>query len=154
MGSVFRKIDDFIPSSGTQLIGKANKTTTILGRWNPDMQVIKEKMLPNEFNVGTKFGNRAKNNGGFNFLNIPDNLANTSSNFFNEYNKSWLQQALKRGDEIVLATRPIQKAHFIDPTTGNLIGMFAEELKFLVKQNYKPVNLSTTEWNTIKTWFK
>ncbi len=153
-GSVLRKIDDFIPSSGTQLIANSNKTTTLLGRWSPDMQVIKGKMLPNEFNVGTEFGTVTSNNGAFNFLNIPDNLANAAgSNFFNLYNKPWLQQAIHRGDDIVLATRPTLKANFIDPITGNLLGMYAEELKFLVQQNYKPVNLSANEWSTIKTWF-
>lgn len=153
-GSVLRNIDDFIPSSGTQLIGNSNKTTTLLGRWSPDMQVIKGKMLPNEFNVGTEFGIVTSNNGGFNFLNIPDNLADAAgSNFFNLYNKPWLQQAIQRGDDIVLATRPTLKANFIDPITGNLLGMYAEELKFLVQQNYKPINLSASEWSTIKTWF-
>lgn len=147
-----RSIDDFIPSSGTQLIGNLNKTTTILGRWNPDMQVIKGKMLPNEFNVGTEFGAATNNNGGFNFLNIPDNLANASIDFFNQYNKPWLQQAIQRGDDIILATRPFNKSDFIT-ATGQLKGMYAEELKFLVQQNYKPINLGTTEWNTIKTWF-
>src|SRR5690554_242128 len=70
-GNALRRIDDFIPSSGTQLIGSTNKTTTLLGRWIPDMQVVKGKMLPNEFNVGTEFGTEASNIGGFNFLNIP-----------------------------------------------------------------------------------
>lgn len=31
--------------------------------------------------------------------------------------------------------------------------VYAEELKFLVQQNYKPINLSVNEWNIIKTWF-
>jgi hypothetical protein len=151
-GSVLRKIDDFIPSSGTKLIGNTNKTTTLLGRWIPDMQVIKDKMLPNEFNVGTKFGTNTNNNGGFNFLNIPDELANASADFFNQYNKPWLQQAIQRGDDIVLATRPINKSDFIT-STAQLKGMYAKELEFLVQQDYKPINLSPTEWNTIKTWF-
>lgn len=77
----------------------------------------------------------------------------SSVGFFNQYNKPWLQQAIQRGDDIVLATRPTLKANFIDPTTGNLLGIYAEELKFLVQQNYKPINLSIIEWNTIKTWF-
>lgn len=94
------------------------------------MQVIKGKILPNEFNVGTEFGTVASNNGGFNFLNIPDNIANASSDFFNQYNKPWLQQAIQRGDDIVLATRPVNQSDFIT-ATGQLKGMYAEELKFL-----------------------
>jgi hypothetical protein len=54
--------------------------------------------------------------------------------------------------DIVLATRPVNQSDFIT-ATGQLKGMYAEELKFLVQQNYKPVNLSATEWNIIKTWF-
>lgn len=150
--NAIRKIEDFIPSSGTKLVGNVNKTTTNLGRWEPDMKIIKGKMLPNEFNVGTDFGTAGSNNGGFNFLNISDNLANSSADFFNQYNKPWLLQAIQRGDDIVLATRPINKNDFIS-ATGQLKGMFAEELKFLVKQNHKPINLSSTEWNVIKTWF-
>jgi hypothetical protein len=127
-GSVLRRIDDFIPSSGTQLVGNQNKTTTILGRWVPDMQVIKGKMLPNEFNVGTEFGSVANNNGGVNFLNIEINY--NPATFFEDFNKLWLQKAIQRGDDIVLATRPINKADFIDATTDKLLGNFAEELKF------------------------
>ncbi|MEO6904688.1 MAG: hypothetical protein ABI315_16285, partial [Bacteroidia bacterium] len=150
--ALLRKIDDFIPSSGTQLIGNPNKTTTLLGRWDPDMKVIRNKMLSNEFNVGTEFGNVINNNRGFNFLNIPDKLANASTNFFNQYNKPWLQKAIQRGDDIVLATRPINKSDFIS-ITGELKGMYAEELKFLAQKDYKPINLSTKEWDIIKTWF-
>jgi hypothetical protein len=118
------------------------------------MQILKGKMLADEFNVGTQFGNVSSNNSGFNFLNIPDNLANAAgSNFFDLYNKPWLLKAIQRGDDIILATRPIVKADFFT-ATGQLKGMYAEELKFLAQQNYKPINLSATEWNTIKTWFQ
>ena len=60
--------------------------------------------------------------------------------------------AIQRGDDIVLATRPLEKAQYITPT-GELLGMYSQELKFLVQQNYKPTNLSVAEWNIVKTWF-
>ena len=148
-----RQIDDFIPSSGVQLKGIRNKTTTLLGRWNPDMKIIKNKMLPEEFNVGTSFGNLNENQGGFNFLNIPDEVADASSDFFNEYNKPWLQKAIERNDDILLTTKPIDKSDYFYPN-GELIGSYAYELKFLVQNNYKPLNLNNEEWAIIKTWFQ
>jgi hypothetical protein len=152
-GAIIRKIDDFIPSSGTPLVGNPNKTTTLLGRWLPDMQVIKDKMLQNEFNVGTEFGSLVSNNGGFNFLNITDDLASSAgTEFFNLYNKPWLEKAILRGDDIVLATRPLIKEDYIS-SIGELKGMYAEELRYLIQNEYKPINLSDTEWSMIKTWF-
>jgi len=151
--NIIRTIDDFIPSSGVLLIGNSNKTTTILGRWIPDMQIIKNKLLPNDFNVGTEFGNLSSNIGGFNFLNIPDEIYNTSSDFFNQYNKPWLQQAIERGDDIVLATKHTSVDQVIDPITNELKGCFAEELRFLSQVNYKPINVTAQEWVIIKSWF-
>ena len=152
-GNGVRSINDFIPSSGTQLIGNPNKATTLLGRWNPDMQAIHGKMLPDELNVGTELGSVTTNNGGFNFLAIEDNLANASNDFFNQYNKPWLQSAMQRGDDIILVTNPVNVNDFIDPITGDLLGMYAKELELLVQQNYKPINLSDIEWSMVKSWF-
>ncbi|MGO3183427.1 MAG: hypothetical protein ACTIJ9_11400 [Aequorivita sp.] len=147
-----RTVDDFVPSSGAQLVGNPEKTTTILGRWVGDMENIKPSMLPKEMNVGTAFGEVAENPGGFNFLDVPQKLYDPDT-FFELYNKPWLDAAINRGDDIILATKPIFKGRVIDVKTGNLIGAYAEELQYLVRQNYKPINLSASEWNTIKSWF-
>jgi len=40
-----------------------------------------------------------------------------------------------------LATKPIEKARYIDDL-GNLQGMYAHELKYLVENNYMPINLT------------
>jgi hypothetical protein len=150
---VLRTIENFIPSSGTKLLGKENKTTTLLGRWLPDMSEVKKHLVQKEFNVGTEFGTVTECKGGFNFLNIPDELANASSDFFEQYNKPWLQKAIERGDEIILTTRPININDYIS-ATGELKGMYTKELRYLVLQNYKPSNLTVSEWETIKTWFQ
>lgn len=148
------RITEFVPSSGTSLIGNPHKTTTLLGRWNPDMQAIKPYMSSDEFNVGASYGSVNQNPGKFNFLNVPDEIANASPDFFAEYNNPWLMAAINRGDDIVLTTRPVSKADYIDPVTGGLKGMYAKELKTIVQENYKPVNLSNTEWNMVKSWFQ
>ena len=143
---------DFVPTSGAKLISNPNKTTTILGRWIRDMEYIKPLMKDVDFNVGTNFGIIKNNNGGFNFLNIPEDLANASKDFFNQYNKPWLEAAITRGDDIVLATKPVEKTKYIDDL-GNLQGMYPHELKYLVENNYKPINLTQKEWLEIIKWF-
>jgi hypothetical protein len=46
--------------------------------------------------------------GGYNTLNIPDDLADnlTPQQFWDRYNKPWLEAAIQRGDVIVFATEP------------------------------------------------
>ena len=44
--------------------------------------------------------------GGFNVLNVPDNLYVTPKQFWAEYNKPWLSNAIERGDNFLMATRP------------------------------------------------
>jgi hypothetical protein len=149
---VVRSIN-FIPTSGVKIISNVNKTTTILGRWSSDMKFIKNEMDILDFNVGTSFGKVLENKGGFNFLNIPNELEEASYDFFNQYNKPWLEVAIQRGDDIILATPPLDKFNFIDPTTGKLLGNYALELKYLVQKNYKPLNLDLNDWNKIKSWF-
>ncbi len=150
--NILRSIRSFTPSSGTNLVGTRNRTTTILGRWNPDMSEVKKRMLEAEMNVGSAYGTSPSQNGGFNFLNVPDDVANSSPDFFNEFNKPWLDNAIQRGDVVVLATRPIDSSDYIT-ATGELKGMYARELKYLVEKDYKPANISVAEWTKIKSWF-
>jgi hypothetical protein len=153
VGRKVRKIDDFIPSSGTLLVGNPNKTTTLLGRWVDDMENIKPRMLDDEMNVGAAYGTTSNQKGGFNFLNIPDDVAKNSSDFFNEFNRPWLDKAIERGDDIILTTRPTNSSQILT-ATGELKGMYAHELEYLVRRNYKPINLSDAEWAEISSWFK
>jgi len=57
-------------------------------------------------------------------------------------------------DNIILATRPNEKSQFVDGITNQLKGNYAKELDYLVKKNYKPINISDVEWIAIKNWFK
>ena len=126
------------------------KTTTVLGRYSSDMDnVINQQMN------AVKTENFGAATGGFNVLNVDDAAAKAAgANFFEQYNKPFLDQALKRGDDIVLGTIPALKDQIINPKTGLLNGNFAKELDYLVKNNYAPVNVSPAQWETIKGWFK
>lgn len=146
---------DYISSSGTKLIGNVNKTTTILGRWVDDMKDIKRLLNVEDFNVGTSYGKLSQNNGGFNFLNIADDLyISAGDNFFELYNKPWLKAAIDRGDDIILATKPTQKLELISKTGKLQNGSFPQEIKYLVQRDFKPKNITDIEWTTIKNWFK
>jgi len=91
---------EYKPSSGIKLKTAQGETTTILGSYNKDMQHI----IGEIGNVkSTDFGPRI---GDFNVLNVPDELYVNSKQFWNEYNQPWLQNAIKRNDDILMATKP------------------------------------------------
>ncbi|MEJ7139173.1 hypothetical protein [Amphibiibacter pelophylacis] len=69
-------------------------------------------------------------------------------------NKLFLDEAIKRGDDIALATIPDDKYKIFDLKTGGLNGNFAKELDYLVRNNYKPVNVTSSQWKIIKDWFQ
>jgi hypothetical protein len=93
--------------------------------------------------------------GGFNVLNVPKSTEDAAGNqFFEKVNKPFLDEAVKRGDDIALGTIPSAKKDVIDLKTGALEGNFAKELDYLVRIDYKPVNVSPAQWETIKGWFK
>lgn len=56
-------------SSGTEIVATPGKTTTILGRWDPDMQHV----VP-EVTGGLKSWDFGAKPGGFNVLNVPDGV--------------------------------------------------------------------------------
>lgn len=89
--------------------------------------------------------------GGFNVLNVDDVKAAASPDF-EQYNRPFLDEAVRRGDDIALATSPSKTDIF--RKNGELNGSFAKELRYLVEHNYKPVNVSAEKWNEIKGWFK
>lgn len=115
------------PTSGASLTAEPGKTTTILGRYNPDMkEIVNELGNQKSLDFGPK-------SGGFNVLNVPDNLYNTPDQFWQEYNQPWLDQAIKRGDNIVLATEPT--AGKLTDSTGALTG-FGREYNYLLSKGY------------------
>ncbi|MHB1059898.1 MAG: LysM peptidoglycan-binding domain-containing protein, partial [Rhodanobacter sp.] len=90
----------FQPSSGVVLEAIPGKTTTILGNYSQDMKAIVNELG----NVkSTDFGPRT---GGFNVLNVPDDLYITPKQFWTEYNQPWLSNTVTRGDPILMATQP------------------------------------------------
>ncbi len=88
------------PTSGVLLQAQEGRTTTILGSYNNDTRAIVSELG----NVkSTDLGPRV---GGFNVLNTPDNLYVSPQQFWTEYNQPWLSNAINRGDNILMATRP------------------------------------------------
>lgn len=109
------------------------KTTTVLGTYNSDTGAIIDELG----NVKSlDFGPR---DGGFNLLNTPDELYVSSEQFWNEYNKPWLDNAVQRNDIIKIATEPTyNNLYRINNVTGKeeLTG-FGREFKYLTEEcNY------------------
>ena len=123
---------EYTPSSGIILKANPDKTTTILGSFDKDMKHIINEMG----NVkSTDFGG---NKGGFNVLNVPDDMYKNADQFWNEVNKIWLDEAIARGDDIVLATKPEESVLIrIDYSTGKeaLTG-FGREIENLMQKGY------------------
>lgn len=138
-----------LQTSAGVIAANPNKTTTVLGRWQTDMKSVIEGQthaLKSE-----DFGARP---GGFNVLNVSKATEDAAgSQFFEKVNKPFLDEAVKRGDDIALATVPLQIDDVIS-STGALKGSFARELDYLVKHNYKPSNVTTQQWNNIRDWLK
>jgi len=120
-------------TSGVELISKQGKTTTILGRYGSDTgAIIDELVIPKS----TDFSG---NPGGFNLLNTPDELYGQlgPDGFWNQYNKPFLDAAIERGDEILMAT-PINNGTLYT-TTGNLTG-YGREYYYLLSKGYEYVD--------------
>lgn len=80
------------------IVGTPGRTTTILGTYNPDMRsVFRQLDPPATLNLGARPG-------GFNILNAPQDLFGALGDdvFWERYNAVWLQQAIDRGDRIIL----------------------------------------------------
>jgi hypothetical protein len=120
------------PSSGAVLKTTPGKTTTILGRFDRDMESIVCELGDLK---SVDFGART---GEFNVLNVPDELYKTADQFWEQYNKPWLDNAIKRGDDIILATKPEKDQLFkIDIVTGKeVLTGFGKEYDYLIKNGY------------------
>jgi hypothetical protein len=126
-----------------------NKTTTVLGRYQPDMQSAIEVQM-----VAPKSTNFGSGPGGFNVLNVPDDLVRSAGEqFFEIVNKPFLDEAIRRGDDIALATIPRSKEELVG-SSGQLKGAFAKEMQYLASIDYKPFNVTNEQWGVMKEWFK
>ena len=142
------KILSGLVSNELNIAGKAvkfstNKVNTMLGRFRPDVENLFNE-LGSFKNVGL-----GETKGGINILNKPDYYYDAST-WWSAYNKPWLEKAIGRADDIYLVTIPTKSEDII--LNGKLLGAYAEELNYLAVRNYKPVNITDTEWINIKTW--
>ncbi len=141
------KIISGVSTKSLSIAGKVvnlskEKVNTILGRYNPDIKELFNN-LGSYKNVGL-----GENKGGVNLLNRPRHYDYFSpEQWWNTWNKNWLETAINRGDDIYLATE-VSLSKLIDvtkkPTT------FSFEIRELVKREYKPCNVNESEWLNIK----
>ena len=118
-------------SSGAELTSTPGRTTTILGRYESDTGAIIEELdLPKSIDF-------SGNPGGFNLLNTPDYLYTElgPDGFWNAYNKPFLDAAISRGDEFIIATPIINDNLYLSNSQG-LTG-FGREYFYLLERGYE-----------------
>ncbi len=92
--------------------------------------------------------------GGFKVLNVSDEAEKAAgSQFFEKINRPFFDAAIKRKDDIALASIPLHRTDIIT-SSDELKGMYARELEHLARHNYKPINISNQQWANIKDWVK
>ncbi|WP_457920575.1 RHS repeat-associated core domain-containing protein [Pseudobacteroides cellulosolvens] len=120
-------------SSGAVLKVTPGKTTTILGTFAKDTGKIVNELG----NIKTKnFGPRKDY---FNVLNVPDELYVNPTQFWNEYNQPWLDNAIARNDVIIMSTKPEAKVGslFRKNASGKIeLSGFGKEYTHLRKNGY------------------
>ena len=118
-------------SSGVVIRANPDKTTTVLGRFQADTTEILGNM---DYVKSTLISGPAAP-GSFNLLNVPDNIvaALKPGTFWDTYNKPFLDAAIQRGDDIVVATKP--ELRFLKRTDGSLSG-FGREMQYLESKGF------------------
>lgn len=131
------------PTSGVPIKAVPGKTTTVLGRYVDDTsRVIAELDYPKTTDLGAKTG-------GFNLLNIPDELTGGGgSQFWLSWNRPFLDKAIERGDRIAIAT-PLDSdkllvSSAITPTTPEDFYGFGREIHYLENRGYRYDQVSST----------
>ena len=134
---------DYVTTSGLDIESSGGITTTILGTYKDDMKYIVDELG----NIkSTDFGAR---NGGLYVLNTPDELYVNANQFWEEYNKPWLDNAIRRKDTIKIATIPCEQTMYrIDDISGikELTG-FGKEYAYLISKEY------VLDWETMSMKF-
>jgi hypothetical protein len=118
--------------SGVLVAADPNKTTTVLGSFALDMDNVINQQLgyPKTVNFGDKPG-------GFNVLNVPDNMYKTPDQFWSEVNQPFLDQAIGRGDNIALVTKPTDSALNRTLADGTVVRSgFGREYDYLLQHGY------------------
>lgn len=122
-------------TSGVIIKANPDNTTTVLGSFGADTKrIINEELgLPKSMAI-----DGATQPGSFNLLNTPDSLyvALGPEKFWQQVNKPFLDAAITRGDDIVLATKPEGKV-LISPKDPSVLSGFGREVKYLEAKGYQ-----------------
>jgi len=130
---VFGNVPDRVPNSnGIDISPTPGQTTTIIGSFGPDMDNIINNVL--EYPKTEDFGPKP---GGFNVLNVPDDRYDPAT-FWENFNIPWLDQAVARGDRIVVATRPTDDVMYrLNDEGDRVLTGFGNEIKHLESLGYR-----------------
>ena len=123
---------NYVTSNGLVLETTENKTTTVLGTFKSDTSAILDELG----NVKSlDFGPK---DGGFNLLNTPDELYISPNQFWREYNKPWLDNAIARNDIFKIATEPTwNNLTRVNMFTGKIeLTGFGREYTYLKRHGY------------------
>lgn len=116
-------------TSGALLRGTPGRTTTVLGNYSMDIKhILAETGNVKSLDFGAKPGS-------FNILNVPDHLYVTPKQFWNDFNRPWLDAALTRNDVMLFATKPeMSVLRRLKPSTGKFeLSGFGREYLYLRK---------------------
>ena len=84
-----------------------DKVTTIVGKWSYDTGPLIDELGPSHWNMFT--GQQPRVNGKFNLLNIDLSGRNlTDQQIWEQINEPWLREAMENGDDIIIASDPIE----------------------------------------------
>jgi hypothetical protein len=140
-------------TSGASIVATPGKTTTIIGAFKVVDGRITYTDMPQLFD---NFGNLKNADfgakpGGFNVLNVGEGMYEPG-NFFDKYNRPWLEEAIKRGDIFYAASDPTRDIFIFerdkagnwvektDPVTGikerKRTG-YGKEVQILEQNGYK-----------------
>ncbi len=134
-GDFYKQIDnkvDFETTSGMELVANPDATTTILGNYGSDMRhIIDDLSYPSTMNFEAK-------DGSFNILTAPPDYYQTPEQFWKEVNQPFLDKAISRGDDIVLATDPTPSVlnRELEDGTVERTG-FGREYYYLIESGYE-----------------
>lgn len=128
------------PTSGATLTTTPGRTTTVIGNYPADMQYILAELDVPAFS-GTIddliAGFPQGNPGGLNFLNVTEDVVRQGAGrggFFNAANTRWVDAAVQRGDDIIVASHP---RYMTRPGQDALNGFGKEVQRFLQVHGYE-----------------
>ena len=124
-------------SSGIVIRANPDKTTTVLGRFALDTESITKMQLDLPLGAVNTGPTRP---GSFNLLNVPPEMVRRlgDERFWNEVNRPFLDAAIARGDDIVLATRPsLVTLEKVLPDGSTARSAFGLEFDYLKRNGYR-----------------